>query len=1335
MSDKECREALGQLPPGLNGSYVRILQRVSTDKQRTVQMILNFIAYAEPQMDISMLREALSVPENVGQDDTLDPQSIIREDSITRLCRSFIRKSIDGCHYEFAHFSVQEFLEGEMMSLPEFEAFQVSKSICQLLLAKQCLKYLVFRDFSYRPTGRQELQENMKMRIEQYPFYFYAAVYWPIFAKDHWPNKSLVELAKIIFQPQKTGSFISWALELTSFIKYQFLSPNSRNTATHPGLDGEYILYTLNLLPRLVDRKFTPLHMAAMLSLPVICSSLIGQDSGIDQRSSFGSPLQCAVQGLFLASQSGTDSHYLPEIFLYAEYLCWQGQDDVSDFGGENTIRLLLRSGTSRVTACSSPFQGLSLITVAFRVAFEMKSVCAAATLLEAGYGLEENDLEQFTRLAKDMLEYSSNGSNEYRLKSLILSLSPVIDTSPAHFRLCQAAWSLAIEMGCGCEFTRDPYIVDTRISLSQDVLAKRILKSARDNDMKSLIEALKDPRADVRGLCDDDDRTVFEIWLSNFYGVDLWEGLTVIRMLFSAGMEPNQPNQDGLLPIHQLASEPMDDWAVPDDDGALCEIIREFIRRGTGCDARSRNNQNLFHIGLGSLCFIKVVLKTETEEDVLIALGTQDDQGYTPITLALQAGKEGFALLLLERIGCNLDPLSGPTSIYAHCVTVGASRAFNILLDAGVEVEPNGAGNKTLLHYVGPKTGDKFVLQLIRMFPDGLRCRIHAKIPLDTYFESCIDFQQPLDSNVVRLLAGCGSEKFDQGESHFSCGDLILCIQNLRHLRDANPEWQNDRRTDVIIETVTSLLRLGSIESHEVTAQFNWILQLLKSLRDNLDDLWPVSSEAVCGMLEHTAAWETLRGSAAILRLLKAAVNSYDVDLVGMLLQNGISVHQRIDEMSALETACIQSIRAWTPHAKRVFTLLLDHADSSLLDEINPHKGQERGLVHYLTGANNQWQLEELLKRGVDINLCTDVYVKAQPAVVQHLWENSLESAMILLENGADPTMMDIRGMDTALAAAAHGRVDVLLHLHASGQVNWENTCAAGIRGMRGFDIFLSGQSALHLAAGRAYCDVLRFYLDRGLVTDVNTVSVKLCTPMHLAAFSGQFDAVKFLHSRGALLNQKAADGSLPLHLAVRNEHRKVATFLVENGSAVDADMRGLTPVGYAMQLPNQSILDCLCAKKQYLDYRSRPKRLEQELVYAYEQALLRGDVEECEWLRGQGCPVNVDLPSQNGRTGLVLAIENSNGKLVKWLLENDAKVTCRTFSARRGLLSPIHAVMTRPALRNLLPLLLRKYQNEGGSIAHDRPSLICGAILCGNNLGLKLLLKHIATHEVSDQ
>lgn len=1317
---------------------MRILQRVPSGKERIVQMILNFIAYANPKLDTAILREALSVPEEVDNEDALNSQSVIREGSITMLCRSLIRRSNDGRYYEFAHFSVQEFLEGEMKAMPEFEKFQVSESICKLLLAKQCLKYLLFRNFSSPPMGEAELKDHLEMRIKQHPFYFYAAVCWPIFAKFHWMDAGLVDLARRLFQPKRTGNFIAWALELTSFVAFTpYVDETFHAISMTDALDEFHLEQILRLLPWVTDKSFTALHVAAARSLEALYSGSIGEGPNIDQKSAFGCPLHCAVKGLYLALEYADEVGYMD---VCHDFDCRRGHEIPTGFSGEETIGLLFHSGATHLRASSGRFAGQTLITVALKVAFWMGNLSAINIFLDAGYGVKEEDLIQFNCFRETLMVEGSHldGHDKYGLEHLILCLGSMIDKSASHFRLCQAAWSLAIEIGC--EFVQDPSIIDTRISLSRDALVKTIFTSIRDADNETLIEALKDPRADIANVTNDDNKTVFEEWSHQAGSIPTLQMLKVLKTLLSAGMGVDRRNDQGLLPIHVLAecfSGTADDDHRYDD---LRDIIGNFIRRGTGCIAQSRSNQNVFHFGIKSIGFIKAVLEAETDENTLTALRTQDDNGHTPINLALQDGHEDVALLLLEISKCDLESLRGPASIHALCVSEDAHRAFNFLLDAGIALDKwskNGRKN-TLLHYLGPRTSKPFILQLTQMFPGGMLCRVDGKLPLDVYLEGCITCEPPtFDLDILQLLAVCGSDELDQREKAMSWERFTITIEHvIRITRVAGyTERVMQQVQENIANAVAVFLQLRYFQSYEEVLHAPGVLPLLKHMQDSLKDLWPISNNAIYDILERTVLWDALRETAVMLRLLKAAINSQDVNLIGLLLENGVGVHQRIDEMSALEMACLEP--ADKPEAKRVFTLLLDHADSSRLDEVNPHQGQQRGLVHFLAGPGKQWQLEELLKRGVDVNSRTSINVPAEPAIVHHLIAECSESAITLLENGADPTTTDVFGMDAALAAALTGDLAFLLHLRrAEGRVwrlNWQRTFSGRLGSANYIRIEVSTINALHLAAWGGKVDILEFYVDNDLLTDLNCVSVELLTPTHLAAFSGHVDAVKFLYSRGGDLGLKSVDGSMPLHLAVRNGHTDVVKFLVDNGSVMDADSHGLSPVGYAMRLQNQSILDCFRATKQFLDYQTEPKQPDKDFAHAFEQALIREDIEYCEMLRMQGFSIDIDLPGQRGRSALMLAIENTKKELIKWLLTHDVKGTENALHMNTGQISPLQAMIVRPALNNVLPILLQKYNSEDCPLTPEEPSPICIAIRCNNNLGLKLLLDHIARHETT--
>ncbi|KAK2609594.1 hypothetical protein N8I77_003090 [Diaporthe amygdali] len=1360
LSDKECRDALNRLPPGLNESYLRILQRVPKGKERLMQMMLNFIAYARPSLEISLLREALSVPEKIGRHGELSSLSIIREDSITRLCRSLVRKSNDACYYEFAHFSVLEYLEGEMKSVPEMDNFRVSQSICEYLLAKQCLNYLLSRDFSSLPTDEEELLDHICTRDEQHPLYLYAAAYWPLFARDHWTDQGLLKSAAILFQPTKSANFTSWALELISSAVHNNTPhiPSYRPDGRRVGLYHQRIL---RLLPQLVDRNFTTLHMAAALSLPVICSSLLDKGASINRRSCFGTPLQCALQGMFL--ETSVDCVPRGAEGLYGHPYYRRRETDSSHFGKEITVRLLLKAGATHLSACSSPFEGQTLMTVALKVASRIHDLGAMTALLEAGLDVQEDDLNQIPNF-ESSLHTRDDGLDTFRLEKLITCLGPMIDKSAGHFRLCQAAWSRAIELGC--EFTKDWSVIDTRISLSQDALIKPIFTSLGRFDIEMLTRALEDPRVDIVGLTDVDNNSVLQIPLRKFRSAPS-ECMAMMKVILAAGAEVKQPNDKGLLPIHELASCFLRYDGVSGDDGCyevLCEVVSEFVRKGTGCNVRSRTNRNVFHFGVGSPSFVRAVLETETGKNILHALKTRDEDGYTPISLALREGKEETALLLLRASDCDPEALRSPTSVHALCVAAGEHRAFKLILDARVGLDIAGAMNATIWRHIGPRTGKEVVLQLIHMVPGGFRCCVDGKLPLDIYLESCIAFgRHALDSDVVQLLTISGSEGLNQQEKKSVWEKVVRSITRRSATRrsatrrsatrrsatrqstanpgsnDRNRFFESPRGDEITEQVITNLSQLGFIQSYEEATHVPGILPLLKllgPLGDHLQNLWPVSSESLFDLLEQAISWESLRESVPILRLLKTSVKSQHVELVDLMLENGVSVHQRIDEMSALEVACLEPTDG--PNAKRIFKILLDYAEGSRLDEINPNQGQRRGLVHYLSGPGKQWQIKELAKRGMDLNNRTSFHFEAQPAIVQHLFEGSPDSALTLLEMGANPAMADSRGMDAALAAALHSNIAFLLHLLTiqgeDWELNWRRTFTANFLGAKGVQLYVHEANALHLAAWSGDCDVLRFYLDRDLLKDLDSVSADGFTPMHLAAANGQASVIELLHCRGANLNLKTANGTLPLHLAVQNEQTEVIKFLVEHGSFVDDDMYGMSPVAYAAHLQNESILDCFFTSHQVLADQSQAWRRQKDLSLAYEQALIRGNIKQCEVIRRQGCPINVDLPHQNGRSALVLAIEQSDKELIRWLLTYGAKAMGKTFGTNMARTSALQVMIARRALNDVLPLLLRKYQSEGGLATAERPSLIHIAIENDNNLGLEILLGHIARYEALD-
>ncbi|KAK1705982.1 hypothetical protein BDP67DRAFT_374491, partial [Colletotrichum lupini] len=290
-SDEQCREALRSLPPDLPETYMRILRRVSPAKQTHVQMTLHFIAYAEPRLDIEQLREILSIPSTSQH---LSPSGIIREDAIARYCSSLIRKSNDGEYFEFAHFSVQEFLTSNVLQSSGLGMFYITKSHCNKLLAVRCLEYLQLDNFNHLPTATSEELDYMKKRDGEYRLYSYAAEYWLCFAREEWTHPDLLAMAKRLFDPQKSTQFTSWVVKLASSLSCYAFSKLSRESFGEPSQERIDIM-VIDLIAGVIHDSFRPLHFAATMSLPEISSFLLQTSDHHETKCMLGTPIKCAV--------------------------------------------------------------------------------------------------------------------------------------------------------------------------------------------------------------------------------------------------------------------------------------------------------------------------------------------------------------------------------------------------------------------------------------------------------------------------------------------------------------------------------------------------------------------------------------------------------------------------------------------------------------------------------------------------------------------------------------------------------------------------------------------------------------------------------------------------------------------------------------------------------------------------------------------------------------------------------------------------------------------------------------------------------------------------------
>ncbi|KAH7149879.1 hypothetical protein B0J13DRAFT_605634 [Dactylonectria estremocensis] len=1319
--DQERLEALKKLPPNLPESYRRLLERLescSPGVKRMVQMCLQFIAFAIEPLTVIQLRQAISTPETLGS--RLDTKNTVSEQDIVRRCSSLIRKSEDEDYFEFAHFSVKEFLLDKdglsgTADRPSLEAYWISETGAKDLLAAQCLRFLQLENFNQQPAVTEQELVWIGERNDTYPFYVYSASQWLRLTADGLQNEQVCNLANSLFDPMKTTYFTNW----TVWIYVEIIAKIDSKCKLS---ETDY----LHVFEDLIGHSWRPIHMASALNLPEICRSIIRQDSSHNSKFKGFAPIDLAIVSIFgtleaeilsirfsmLHSDIMENTEVFDDLFFHFSHFLSSTErrnqtiDILTEEGGIPSSDLPPPNAFFFVTCnLSYGFGDLSPVTrllVSGKVPTDSE-----VAVFEACLGFDGDSRERAidsATMEKSMLELLQTLQSETSFQS------------NWSLELGQIVWKLALRLDYS--FTENPLVIDSRISLSEEALVESALAAISYDNDEQLRKCLSDGRLGLSSSISVGGQTILHKAAS--FGLP-----RAIQLLLDTGCDPLISDSYGDLPVHKL---------VLRED--FVEAVRIFAENEVSLLSTNRDGCTIWHLLAKDNPTAILEYFSKTGSAIMAnTLSTRNHAGETALSLIFENDRsecEGV-FINLAKLCANIPGFwhsHGP--IFGAAARWGSESIIRFLLVAGAESEPAPAGTCSPLHNLPSSSSLEYVKLLQQLYPGAHEHRFEGRLPAELYIRRtyCSEYEPQLKI-IECLTSPTACSSFDEG-GH-TLWEYVCLLTRIGGVPRAE---RLDQAIDICI-------RLGVMAAYEDQKNESGLIPLLVGLLDLPHATTYISVNTLCSGILSTRFWPSSKTSEAVVRFLKAGVKDLNLEVVQALLWNDVNVHQRVDELSVIEFACQEEVAlkvCGSEDGRCLINQLLDHANTDQLNEATPDEEGLR-LLHrtatqdYSIGIS--WLVKELIQRGVSVNEKMQGGYKIS-ALAHHVLGESYQLAELLLELGADPSVDSEESSleDCTTAAVLNGNAGFLKKLLAhnvqcKSTMAWGKTVGCHFH-IRGAERYCQGLNALHLATknlGAIEC--LNFYLEQSLLTDVNAASFEGFTPLHFAAACNSLEAMDVLVENGANITAECNEKSTPLHVAAQNGHLAAVRLLVQHDAVPTPDIFRKTARAYAVDGGHTDIVDfldeafghdaCITVAK---DDSPPSKRQMQALSRAFQQAIRDDDVESCKRLVDSGCPIDIVFPG--GYTALLFSMTEGRQEIAKWLISQGANVRKAMFLNDQWV-TAIELVCMEEGCEFMITQLLDEYIRQGGDLVHGDDSPLHQAAKAGNAEGLRKSLECI--------
>ena len=284
----------------------------------------------------------------------------------------------------------------------------------------------------------------------------------------------------------------------------------------------------------------------------------------------------------------------------------------------------------------------------------------------------------------------------------------------------------------------------------------------------------------------------------------------------------------------------------------------------------------------------------------------------------------------------------------------------------------------------------------------------------------------------------------------------------------------------------------------------------------------------------------------------------------------------------------------------------------------VNAKGNRGRTPLFYAFRYGRKDTIKVLVTKGADVNFVSE---GDYPPLHYAVWDDDVESAKLLVNHGAKFDTKDQDGFTAFRYAAEQGNRELVeffvskdadvstfhgaacvgdldrvksfveqgADVDAKDEFNWTplfwavstgQTDVAEFLISRGADVQAKtsddGSTAIHQAAQIRAWKLAELLISKG--ADVNSKNNNGSTPLIIASFSGNRDAVEWLIAKGAEVNVRGREDWTPLHRATRAGERDVVGILLSKGADVNAkDSQGRTPLWWAEERNHTDIVELL--------------------------------------------------------------------------------------------------------------------------------------------------------------